>query len=67
MIKEGWANDPEGLLAFLEDMTQEKYEQYLAWKKKGPEGLSSTFIEKSRQCVYEAECRLCEALHDLRQ
>jgi hypothetical protein len=48
-------------------MTQEKYEQYLAWKKKRPEELSSTFIEKSRQCVYEAECRICEALHDLGQ
>ena len=67
VIKEGWANDPEGLFAFLKDMTQEKYEQYLAWKKKRPEELSSTFIEKSRQCVYEAECRICEALHDLRQ
>jgi hypothetical protein len=67
VIKEGWANDPEGLLAFLKDMTQEKYEQYLVWKKKRPEVLSSTFIEKSRQCVYEAECRICEALHDLRQ
>ncbi len=67
VIKEGWANDPEGLFAFLKDMTQEKYEQYLAWKKKRPEELSSTFIKKSRQCVYEAECRICEALHDLRQ
>jgi hypothetical protein len=67
VIKEGWANDPEGLFAFLRDMTQEKYEQYLVWKDKGPERLSSTFIEKSRQCVYEAECRICEALHDLRQ
>lgn len=66
VIRGGWANDPEGLFAFLKDMTQEKYEQYLAWKKKGPEGLSSTFIEKSHQCVYEAECRICEALHDLR-
>ena len=67
VIKEGWANDPEGLFAFLKDMTQGEYEQYLAWKNKGPEGLSSTFVEKSHQCVYEAECRLCEALHDLRQ
>jgi hypothetical protein len=67
VIKEGWASDPEGLFAFLKDMTQEKYEQHLAWKKRRPEELSSTFIEKSRQCVYEAECRICEALHDLRQ
>jgi hypothetical protein len=67
VIKEGWANEPEDLFAFLKDMTQEKYEQYLAWKKKRPEELSSTFIEKSRQCVYEAECRICEALHDLGQ
>jgi hypothetical protein len=67
VIKEGWANDPDGLFAFLKDMTQEKYETYLAWKKKRPEELSSTFIEKSRQCVYEAECRICEALHDLGQ
>jgi hypothetical protein len=67
VIKEGWANDPEGLFAFLRDMPQEKYEQYLAWKKKRPERLSSTFIEKSRQCVYEAECRICEALHELAQ
>jgi hypothetical protein len=67
VIKEGWASEPESLLAFLKDMTQEKYEQYLVWKKKRPEELSSTFIEKSRQCVYEAECRICEALHDLGQ
>jgi hypothetical protein len=67
VIKEGWANDPEGLIAFLRNMPQEKYEQYLSWKKKRPEELSSTFIEKSRQCVYEAECRVCEALHDLGQ
>ena len=67
VIKEGWATDPEGLFVFLKDMTQEKYEQYLAWKKKRPEELSSTFVEKSRQCVYEAECRICEALRDLSQ
>jgi hypothetical protein len=67
VIAEGWANEPEDLLAFLKDMTQEKYEQYLAWKKKRPEELSSAFVEKSRQCVYEAECRICEALHDLRR
>jgi hypothetical protein len=65
VIKEGWADDPEGLFAFLKAMTQEEYGQYLSWKKKQPEELSSTFIEKSRQCVYEAECRICEALHDL--
>jgi len=67
VIKEGWANDPEGLFAFLRDMGQEKYKRYLAWKKKRPERLSSTFIEKSRQCVYQAECRICEALHGLTQ
>jgi hypothetical protein len=67
VIREEWANDPEGLFTFLKDMTQAKYEQYLYWKKKRPEELSSTFIEKSSQCVYEAECRICEALHDLRK
>jgi hypothetical protein len=67
VIREGWITDPEGLLAFLKDMTREKYEPYLAWKEKRPEELSSTFVEKSRQCVYQAECRICEALHDLGQ
>jgi len=67
VIQEGWVNDPEGLFSFLKDMTQEKYEQYLAWKTKRPEELSRTFIEKSRQCVYEAECRICKALHGLTQ
>jgi hypothetical protein len=67
VIREGWANDPEGLVALLRDMPQEKYEQYLSWKKKRPEDLSGTFVEKSRQCVYEAECRVCEVLHDLGQ
>jgi hypothetical protein len=64
VVGDGWMDKPANeLVDFLVNMDEQTYNTYTVWKRDGPANVQPSFKQKLTQCVYNAECRLCEAAH----